>query len=69
MAAVCGFGYACELLRGELEAENERLGKLRDRLFEELSRRIEDVYLNGHPDARVSNTLNVGFPAFRATRW
>ena len=36
--------------------------KLRDRLFEELSRRIKDVYLNGHPNARVFNTLNVGFP-------
>ena len=45
-----------------LRRKNERLGKLRDRLFEELSRRVEDVYLNGHPDARVSNTLNVGFP-------
>lgn len=62
VAAVCGFGYACELLHAELETENERLGKLRDRLFEELSRRIENVYLNGHPDSRVSNTLNVGFP-------
>ena len=62
VAAVCGFGYACELLHTELETENERLGKLRDRLFEELSRRVGDVYLNGHPDARVSNTLNVGFP-------
>ena len=62
VAAVCGFGYACELLHAELETENERLGKLRDRLFEELSRRIEDVYLNGHPNARVFNTLNVGFP-------
>ena len=62
VAAVCGFGYACELLRGELATENERLGGLRDRLFEELSREIEDVYLNGHPEARVSNTLNVGFP-------
>ena len=62
VVAVCGFGYACELLRAELETENERLGKLRDRLFEELSRRIEGVYLNGHPDSRVCNTLNVGFP-------
>ncbi len=61
VAAVCGFGCACELLRGELETENERLGKLRDRFFEELSLRIEDIYLNGHPDSRVSNTLNVGF--------
>ena len=62
VAAVCGFGCACDLLRGELETENERLEELRDRLFEELSRRIGDVYLNGHPAARVSNTLNVGFP-------
>ena len=62
VAAVCGFGYACELLHAEFETENERLRKLRDRLFEELSRRIKDVYLNGHPNARVFNTLNVGFP-------
>ncbi len=62
VAAICGFGYACELLRGELDTENQRLGKLRDRLFEELCGSIDDVYLNGHPDSRVCNTLNVGFP-------
>ena len=61
VAAVCGFGFACELLRGQVEFENKRLTNLRDHLFEELSRRIKDVYLNGHPDARVCNTLNVGF--------
>lgn len=62
VAAICGFGFACDLLRGEVERENRRLEKLRNRLFEELSRSIEGVYLNGHPDARVCNTLNVGFP-------
>ena len=61
VAAVCGFGFACELLRAESETENKRLEKLRDRLFEELSLRVEDVYLNGHPEYRVCNTLNVGF--------
>ncbi len=61
VAAVCGFGSACELLRTELETENKRLEQLRDLLFEELSQRIEDVYLNGHPESRVCNTLNMGF--------
>lgn len=61
VAAVCGFGLACELLREELETENRRLEKIRDRLFEELSSRVEGVYLNGHPESRVCNTLNVGF--------
>ena len=28
VAAVCGFGYACELLHAEFETENERLRKL-----------------------------------------
>ena len=62
VAAVCGFGYACELLRAESETENKRLEELRDRLFEKLSGRIEDAYLNGHPESRVCNTLNMGFP-------
>lgn len=62
VAAVCGFGCACELLRAESETENKKLEELRDRLFGELSRRIEDAYLNGHPESRVCNTLNMGFP-------
>ena len=62
VAAIFGFGFACELLRGEMQSESARLEGLRNRLFQELSQSIGDIYLNGHPDARVCNTLNVGFP-------
>ena len=62
VAAIFGFGFACELLRGEMQSESARLKGLRNRLFKELSQSIEDIYLNGHPDSRVCNTLNVGFP-------
>ena len=61
VAAVCGFGRACELLGGETRAEAGRLAGLRDRLFEGLCGKIEGVGLNGHPEKRVCNTLNVGF--------
>lgn len=61
VAAVCGFGRACELLGGETRDEAGRLADLRDRLFEGLCGRIEGVGLNGHPEKRVCNTLNVGF--------
>lgn len=60
VAAVCGFGRACELLSGETKGEAERLSGLRDRLFDGLCERIEGVALNGHPEKRVCNTLNVG---------
>ena len=62
VAAIFGFGFACELMSGEIQNENIRLEGLRDRLFQELSNSIGDIYLNGHPDARVCNTLNVCFP-------
>ena len=61
VAALCGFGFACELLYGEIERENKRLSGFREYLFEEFSRKIKHSYLNGHPDARVCNTLNMGF--------
>lgn len=35
---------------------------LRDRLHQALVRRIEGLVLNGHPEERLPNTLNVSFP-------
>lgn len=59
--AICGFGFACELLRAETQTEARRLSEMRDRLFEGLSERIEGMSLNGHPEKRVCNTLNASF--------
>lgn len=55
---IVGFGKAVELGLAEMEAEGERLAKLRDRAWEALSQ-LEGVYLNGHPTQRLAGNLNV----------
>ncbi|MFP4254083.1 MAG: cysteine desulfurase family protein [Halothece sp.] len=55
---IVGFGKAVELELAERETEGERLQKLRDRAWEQLSQ-LEGVYLNGHPTQRLAGNLNV----------
>jgi cysteine desulfurase len=55
-------GKACELARQSLPAATERLRGLRERLWKLLQQEFGDqVVLNGHPDLRLPNTLNVSF--------
>ncbi|UCH64142.1 MAG: cysteine desulfurase NifS [Fidelibacterota bacterium] len=59
--AIVGLGKACELARKELDNGITRLAALRDRLEEGILSHIPDVQLNGHPENRLPNTLNVNF--------
>lgn len=55
-----GLGAACTLARDLLPMS--RVGALRDLFWRELRRRFGDrVALNGHPQHRLPNTLNVSF--------
>jgi cysteine desulfurase len=55
-------GKACELARESLPAATEKLRGLRDRLWEQLRAALGGrVVLNGHPQLRLPNTLNVSF--------
>jgi cysteine desulfurase len=57
---IVGLGTACELARNSLPHATERLRQLRDRLWERLRAGLGDkVVLNGHPEQRLPNTLNV----------
>jgi cysteine desulfurase len=59
---IVGLGKACELARQSLPAATARLRMLRDRLWERLRSALgQRVVLNGHPDQRLPNTLNVSF--------
>jgi cysteine desulfurase len=58
--AVVGLGAACELARPWIH--NPSVRKLRDHFWSRLQEQCGDrVVLNGHPDARLPNTLNVSF--------
>jgi len=58
---IIGFGAACRLVEEHREAESARLRKLRDRLWQGVCDRIAGVHLNGHPEDRLPNNLNVSF--------
>jgi cysteine desulfurase len=57
---IVGFGEAASIAQKNMSQENERLQKLRMRLWDGF-RNIEEVYLNGHPDFRLPGALNVSF--------
>src|SRR5216684_1998712 len=53
-------GTACALARQSLPAAPAHLQQLRDRLWEKLHSALGDkIVLNGHPENRLPNTLNV----------
>lgn len=57
---VVGLGAACNLAHDWID--NESVRRLRDELWNRLLNVFADrVVLNGHPDARLPNTLNVSF--------
>ena len=62
VASIVGLGVACDRARRDLDIIGTRLRALRDRLWTLLCTRIPDLALNGHPDRRLPNTLNVRFP-------
>jgi cysteine desulfurase len=55
-------GAACELAAAELESRQARLTQLGDYFHAGLQQLFgADLHLNGHPTARLPNTLNVSF--------
>ena len=53
-------GEAFRIAREEMISENERIGKLRDRLLKGLSD-IEETYVNGDLVHRVPHNINISF--------
>jgi cysteine desulfurase len=59
---IVGLGVACQIARQSLPQAGERLRQLRDRLWDHLRTGLgERIILNGHPELRLPNTLNVNF--------
>jgi cysteine desulfurase len=61
VAGIIGMGRAAELAKEETPKEAKQLTGLRDHLLKGLTSKIPDVTLNGHPENRLPNTLNVRF--------
>jgi cysteine desulfurase len=61
VAGLVGLGKAAEIAVRELESEATHLKALRDRIEAGLTAKIPHVYLNGHPEHRLPNTVNLSF--------
>jgi cysteine desulfurase len=57
---IVGMGEAFRIAREEMAQDDARIRQLRDRLWNSLSD-MEEVYLNGDMDQRISGNLNVSF--------
>lgn len=57
---IVGLGKAAELAKKEIPEEN-KIKDLRDYLYKGITSNIGDVRLNGHPEKRLQNTLNISF--------
>lgn len=55
---IVGFGEAVRIAMDEMDSEAERIGGLRDRLWQKLSK-LPGVHLNGHLTQRLPNNLNI----------
>jgi cysteine desulfurase len=58
---IVGIGKACELAQTQMEKERIRIRNLRDRLEDELLKRIPKTRVNGDRENRLPNTLNISF--------
>ncbi len=59
---IAALGAACDVARASLTQAGERLRSLRERLWEALRAGLGGrVVINGHPERRLPNTLNVSF--------
>ena len=63
-ASIVGLGAACVIASEFMNSEGPRQIKLGRRLFDGLKRAGLKVHLNGHPEKKLPNTLNISFEGF-----
>lgn len=61
IVGIVGFGKACEILKDNIENEQEKIGTLRDSLEKEILSQIKGSTINGNNKKRVKNTTNISF--------
>jgi cysteine desulfurase len=56
-----GLGEACAIAETEMATETQKLKLLSDKLYEGLTQKLPDVYLNGDRHHRIPGNLNLSF--------
>jgi cysteine desulfurase NifS len=63
---IVGLGKACDFAHKHLDEHATHYREMRDYLHQLLSDKLPDIQLNGHPEKRLPNTLNISFPNVEA---
>ena len=58
---IVGLGKACEICGTDMMEESARLTRMRDRLKDQMLKGLDEIYLNGHPQRRLPQNLNMSF--------
>ncbi|MFO7556227.1 MAG: cysteine desulfurase NifS [Desulfobacterales bacterium] len=61
VASIIGLGKASELAAANLSDENTRIKRLRDKLENEILKRVPNTMINGDRDNRLPNTTSIAF--------
>lgn len=61
VAGIVGLSKAVELCRGQMPQETEKQTLLRNRITNEIKKRIDDAVLNGHSTNRLPNNAHFSF--------
>lgn len=63
---IVGLGKACDIAHRYLYRNITHMHSVRNLLFSNLKKEIPEIKLNGHPERRLPNTLNISFPKIEA---
>ncbi|MFA5196656.1 MAG: cysteine desulfurase family protein, partial [Bacteroidales bacterium] len=59
VSSIVGFGEACRLRQQDMKTEEVKVRKLRDALESGILKGIKGIKVNGHPEKKLYNTLNI----------
>lgn len=63
---IVGLGKACDIAHRYLYRNITHMQTVRNLLYQKLKSELPQIKLNGHPEHRLSNTLNISFPGVEA---
>jgi cysteine desulfurase len=63
---IVGLGKAAEIAQNNYEQNYNHSKELRDLLYQNIISELPKAKLNGHPEKRLPNTLNISFPGIKA---
>jgi len=66
VTGIVGLGHACAILKRDFDQNVQFQKQSRDYFFQKLKLKIPGIQLNGHPELRLPNTLNISFPGKEA---